>query len=182
MAYQDSARRRAPAPLDQAGLERLALRYVERFATTRAKLIAYLNRKLRERGWAEDHPAAPAMIADRFVALGYIDDGAYGAARARTLARKGLGARRVAQALHAAGVAPDLAGEILEETRDEDSALRAAFTFARRRRFGPFATATIGPAERERQLAAFLRAGHSATIARKVLKTLPEEVSNFIDG
>ncbi|KTW08260.1 RecX family transcriptional regulator, partial [Sphingomonas sanguinis] len=33
-------------------LERLALRYVERFATTEGKLVDYLTRKLRERGWA----------------------------------------------------------------------------------------------------------------------------------
>lgn len=38
-------------PLDPARLERLALRYVERFATTRVKLTRYLERKVRERGW-----------------------------------------------------------------------------------------------------------------------------------
>ena len=45
--------RRVLQPLDEQGLNGLALRYVERFATTRAKLRAYLDRKLRERGWAE---------------------------------------------------------------------------------------------------------------------------------
>jgi regulatory protein len=38
------APRRIPGPLDSAALDRLALRYVERFATTRAKLAAYLAR------------------------------------------------------------------------------------------------------------------------------------------
>ena len=42
--------RRPLPPLDQPALERAALRYVERYATTRAKLVAYLTRKLRERG------------------------------------------------------------------------------------------------------------------------------------
>ena len=42
--------RRPLPPLDQPALERAALRYVERYATTRAKLVAYLHRKLRERG------------------------------------------------------------------------------------------------------------------------------------
>jgi regulatory protein len=43
--------RRALPPLDQAALQELALRYVGKYATTRAKLRAYLGRKLRERGW-----------------------------------------------------------------------------------------------------------------------------------
>ena len=32
-------------------MQDLALRYVGKYATTRAKLAAYLARKLRERGW-----------------------------------------------------------------------------------------------------------------------------------
>ena len=46
-----SRERRQPPPLDAAALERLALRYVERFATTRGRLTDYLTRKIRERGW-----------------------------------------------------------------------------------------------------------------------------------
>ena len=41
---------RLARPLDAAALDRLALRYVERFATTRGKLADYLRRKMRERG------------------------------------------------------------------------------------------------------------------------------------
>ena len=44
--------RRTLPPLDAAALERLALRYVERFATTRGKLTDYLRRKIREIGRA----------------------------------------------------------------------------------------------------------------------------------
>ena len=42
---------RIAPPLDEAGLNELALAYVARYATSRAKLLAYLARKLRERGW-----------------------------------------------------------------------------------------------------------------------------------
>ena len=58
--------RASPKPLDAAALERLALRYVERFATTRGKLTAYLTRKIRERGWTGE-AADPAALAE-FVA------------------------------------------------------------------------------------------------------------------
>ena len=58
-----------PRPLDAAALDQLALRYVERFATTRGKLADYLRRKVRERGW-QGAPVDPASVAERMAALG----------------------------------------------------------------------------------------------------------------
>src|SRR5438045_1268611 len=95
--------RRPPPPLDRSSLERLALRYVERFATTRARLVSYLVRKIRERGWEGD-AADPAALADKLAGLGYIDDRAFGEARARAMARRGLGKRRVACVFHQVGI------------------------------------------------------------------------------
>ena len=42
----------APPPLDAEKLQNLALAYVGKFATSRAKLIDYLRRKLPRGGWA----------------------------------------------------------------------------------------------------------------------------------
>ena len=50
--------KRPRPPLDPEGLERLGLFYAGRYATTRAKLAAYLRRKLRERGWSGPGEAA----------------------------------------------------------------------------------------------------------------------------
>lgn len=169
------------APLDQAALERLALRYVERFATSRGRLLDYLARKLRERGWAGEEPADPTAIADRFVALGYVDDAAFGAARARALTRRGLGARRVARALDAAGIAADVRAPLVAAAADEEQALATALAFAKRRRFGPFGAQTSDPATRARQFAALLRAGHAPDISAKILKMNVDDVSNFLD-
>ena len=83
-----SAERRPPKPLDPALLERLALRYVERFATTEGKLIDYLRRKLRERGWAGEGMPDPEGLAAKMVSLRYIDDRAYAEAKAASLARR----------------------------------------------------------------------------------------------
>ena len=85
---------RPPPPLDARALEQLALRYVERFATTRGKLAHYLARKIRERGW-DGPPADPQAIAERMAGYGYVDDRAYAEAKARALTRRGYGARRV---------------------------------------------------------------------------------------
>lgn len=181
MAARPPRAARRPDPLDEAALERLALRYVERFATSRAKLLDYLARKLRERGWAGTTSADPEAIADRFVARGYIDDAAYGAARARALNRRGLGVRRVAQALGAAGIDRALSAQITTEFAEEGQAFATALAFAKRRRFGPFgAEMAQGPA-RQRQFAAMLRAGHAPDLIAKILKLRPDEVSRIID-
>ena len=169
-------RRKPPrtlAPLDAAALERLALRYVERFATTRGKLTDYLRRKIRERGWegAPDDPGAdPAGTAERMAALGYIDDRAWAEARAGALGRRGLGARRVTGALMAAGVgeadraavAPDVAAQAVD----------AALKFARRKRLGPWGAGEQDRAGRDKALGAMLRAGHPIDLSRRIL-TLP---------
>lgn len=164
--------RRPVPPLDRSGLERLALRYVERFATTRGRLTDYLRRKIRERGW-EGEVVDPADIAERFADLGYIDDRAYGEAKANAMARRGLGARRVAGALHQAGVtgedAEAIAPGIQERTLD------AALAFARRKRIGPFAAAQADRPAREKQMAAMLRAGHAPTLARRIVNMTPGE-------
>ena len=75
MAMQTS--RKPRPPLTAAQLEEMALNYVGRFATSRSKLISYLGRKLRERGW--EGASAPPIeeLADRFVRLGYVDDRAF---------------------------------------------------------------------------------------------------------
>jgi len=164
--------RRPIPPLDHPALERLALRYVERFATTRGRLIDYLKRKVRERGW-EGEAADPAAIAERFAELGYIDDRAYGEAKASAMARRGLGARRVAGALHQAGVTGDDADAIAPAVADR--AVEAALTFARRRRIGPFAADVADRVLREKQMAAMLRAGHRPTLARRIVDMAPGE-------
>lgn len=159
-------RKRAPRPLDAPRLEELALAYVARFAVTRAKLEAYLQRKLRERGWDGEAAPDPAGLADRFVALGYVDDAAWARMKSGSLMRRGLGQRRVGQALAAAGVA----GDIREDLRPSPAEGReAALLLARRRRFGPFGASLPDRPVREKQLAAMLRAGHPLDSARELV-------------
>lgn len=166
--------RRKPSslrPLDATRLSEMALAYVARFATSRAKLLAYLERKLRERGLAEGVEVDIVAIADRLVALGYVDDTAFAGMKARSLLSRGYGNRRVDAALRAAGIdAPTRA----DARADADAAWAAAIAFARRRRFGPFADAQLTDRRlQERQFAAMLRAGHDARWARCLLQLAP---------
>jgi regulatory protein len=164
----NSRRQRRARPLDRARLEELALAYVARFATSEAKLAAYLGRKLRERGWAEGEGGPPDMAAltRRYAELGYVDDEAYAAAKSGGLLRRGYGPRRIVQALQMAGIGEN---ERLAALPSEDNARRAALVMARKRRFGPFGGERPDPARRERQIAAMLRAGHALDNAREIV-------------
>ncbi|MBY9063273.1 RecX family transcriptional regulator [Sphingomonas yunnanensis] len=165
-----STTRRRPPPLDQAGLERLALRYVERFATTRGKLSAYLTRKIRERGW-EGEPADPDGVAERMAALGYVDDRGFAEQKGAALGRRGYGARRVAETLRAAGLDAADAAPVLAQA--QEGALESALRLARRKRIGPFAETPADAAQRARQLGQLLRAGHAPPLARRIVEARP---------
>lgn len=163
--------------LDPERLERLALRYVERYATTRAKLRSYLTRKLRERGWECDAQPDLEALADRLSRLGYVDDRAFAAMKSDALSRRGYGPRRVVMALRHAGIAD----EQLPDAGEEE-AWEAALRFARRRKIGPFAADRPDRPGREKALAAMLRAGHALAVARRLVDAEPGMVPERDNG
>lgn len=164
---QDRERPRRRRPLDKESLRTLALAYVGRYATTQARLSAYLVRKLRERGWSgEDEPLVVQLVAD-FVRLGYVDDDQFARNRAGALLRRGFGPIRVDAALRHAGIAADLAADQASIGTEEEMA--AAIAFARRKRIGPFCQTEMTARTRERGLASLARAGHRYEIARAVM-------------
>ncbi|MES2755266.1 MAG: RecX family transcriptional regulator [Pseudomonadota bacterium] len=158
-------------PLEPAALERLALRYVERFATTRAKLVRYLGDKVRARGWADGPAPEAAALAEKLAALGYIDDRAFAAARAGVMTRRGLGARRVRGALRQAGVEEDDAASV--EPALDAGKVDAALAFARRKRIGPYAAVPADRMLREKQIGAMIRGGHPFALARIIADLAP---------
>lgn len=160
--------RTPPPPLDGPGLEALALTYVARFATSKGKLSDYLKRKVRERGWADGaEPADIAAIAARLAERGYVNDAGYAQAQGEGLRRRGYGARRIESALDHAGIAPALR---IAARGTETERRRAALAFARRKRIWPYsAMRPDQPAVRQKQMAAFLRAGHGLDHVRRVM-------------
>ncbi|NUR46183.1 MAG: regulatory protein RecX [Sphingomonas sp.] len=165
--------RRAPPPLDPEKLRELALRYVGKYATTRAKLCQYLARKLRERGWQGG--AAPDLekLADRFAELGLIDDAAFALAKARSLGARGYGKRRLTEQLRHAGVQEEDSAQASAHADNE--ALEAALKLARRRRIGPFSSETPDPSLRQKWIAAMVRAGHGFDISKAISAMSPGE-------
>lgn len=181
--------KRVKPPLTETKLRDLALHYAARFASTAARLEAYLMRKIRERGLAEDADGrtvdvdVPALVA-RLVDLGYVDDDAYARMRARDLGGRGYGARRVDETLRHAGV-----GEALRAVHapGEGAARKAAAVMARKRRIGPYgAQAEDGDplAQRkahEKAVAAMLRAGHQYDHVKVILAAASiEDVEEWV--
>ena len=163
--------RKPRPPLDEGKLNELALAYVARFATSRARLAAYLTRKLRERGWSgTSEPPIEALVA-KAAAFGFVDDAAFALSKARSLTARGYGERRVQQALHAAGI-EEMDGEAARGHASDD-AVEAALLFARRRRIGPFAAERTDLAAREKALAAMVRAGHGFRLAKAIVAMAP---------
>ena len=174
MAVRTARPRNECAEYDENTLEQAALSYAGRYATTRAKLAAYLRRKLRERGWSGPGEPSVEVLVERMAALGYVDDRAFATARAATLARRGFGERRVRAALRAAGIEDEDSREAREEARR--GAWQAALRFAERRRIGPFAETEPDQAGREKALGALLRAGHPPEHARRLAHARPGEI------
>ncbi len=164
--------RKPPRPLDPGRLQELAVAYVGRFATTRAKLATYLRRKIQEKGWDGASPPDIEALVERLAGLGYVDDAAFALSKARSLGARGYGERRVDMALRQAGVGERDGAPAKEEA--SGGALAAAVRYAQRRRLGPFALQLPDPKGRDRALAGMIRAGHGFDLARRLVELAPD--------
>ena len=175
MVERDATRsrfRRAPKPLDRSRINDLALAYVARFSTTAGKLRAYLERKVRERGFEGGSDPDIQSLVESFVEKGYVDDQSYGRNKADGLLARGYGPRRIEQALRAADIAEEARKRLAPAEGEKRSSI---LSLVRRRHFGPYMTDRKGSAEErhklyEKQLAAIVRAGHDFDHARRVLE------------
>jgi regulatory protein len=151
-------------------LERWALGYLARYASSAENLRRVLHRRVRRHApeSAQEVRAQIDAIVARYQESGLLDDAVYAASRVVSLHRRGDSLRAIRARLAAKGVAPEIAAEAVSELRDEaaDPDIAAACAFARRRRLGPFRR---DAADRQRELAAFARAGFSRRVAEAML-------------
>lgn len=167
-------------PATPGYLERVALRYLERYAGSvervRRVLARRVTRSVAELGTdPEEGLRAIDEVLAKLRRLGYLDDARFAGSRTRTLRKRGKSARAVRAALSAQGIAAAtidaaLAGEDVEVELD------AARAFVKRRRLGPHrASAEAREAEREKDLARLGRAGFSYAIALRALSSSSED-------
>ncbi|HUZ65954.1 MAG TPA: RecX family transcriptional regulator [Acetobacteraceae bacterium] len=188
------ARPTTPRMPDEASLHEAALAHLARYGTTEAGLIRVLERRVLRWARAQEgaDPAelaaqvaagrrAARAVAARLVAAGAVNDAAFAEARARRLARAGRSRRAVLAHLAARGVEDAAARQVVPE--DAEAEFAAALAFARRRRIGPFgAPSSMGddPARRQKEAAAFARAGFGETVARRAFAMEPEEAAALL--
>jgi regulatory protein len=171
----DDAQRPTPRPpgkVTAAYLERAALAYLERYASSAENLRRVLTRKVERRCRLRDEEPGPFMplvetTVRRTVESGLVDDRRYAEARAASLRRRGGSARLIRAKLAAKGVEREAAAAALADDTD-DAERVAAEALARRRRLGPYRTRDRA-AHRDRDMAALARAGFPYGLARSVI-------------
>lgn len=170
-----SRARRKPRKITPDSLGRIALHYLERYATSSENLRRVLIRRIRRSAEAhgtdpdEQMPHVDALIT-RYQQSGLLDDQAYARMRAESLHRRGSSGRMIRMKLAAKGVASDAIDDALESLNEmvANADLSGACNYARRRRIGPWRLRDRSD-YRDRDLASLARQGFGYDIARKVI-------------
>jgi regulatory protein len=151
-------------------IERWALDYLGRYASSSENLRRVLHRRIRRRlpQAAPKSAATIEALINRYREAGLLDDAAYAAGRVGSLNRRGDSVRAIRSRLAAKGVPGKAVDDAISDLRATvpNPDLTAACAFARRRRLGPFRRAA---ADHARELAAFARAGFSRRVAEALL-------------
>ena len=173
-------RKGAPRRVTAQYLDRAALAYLQRFASSAESLRRVLLRRVERSARAHETDPVEGRrwveeLIERYSRAGLLDDAAYAEAKAQSLRRRGDSARLIVAKLAAKGIDSELAADAIEkadggENADEGAELAAAFALAKRKRVGPFR-----PADRDRfrdrDLAALARAGFNYEVARTVVSS-----------
>ena len=169
-------RREKPRKATPDSLERAALHYLRRYASSSENLRRVLMRRVLRSAEAhgtdpEDGAAVTDALINRYQSSGLLDDANYARLRAESLHGRGASARLIRTRLMAKGVDAEDIDAALAALDDltMDTELAAACNYARRRRIGPWRRADR-EAHREGDLAALGRQGFGYETARKVIE------------
>lgn len=173
--------RRGPKPVTPELLEKAALHYVERYASTAENLRRVLMRRVERWAYKLGGDRASGRrwvdaLVERYVRSGLVDDRRYAEAAADSMRRRGASSRRIRQKLAQKGVDEDVAQAALEESGGAGDAadLAAAAKLARKRRLGPFGDPKQRRERRLKDMAVLARAGFSYDICRRVVDAKDE--------
>ena len=174
-----SGKRKPPRAVTLAYLERAALAYLERYASSKENLRRVIRRKIEKRCRLRGEAPAPFYpfvdeVVERCTRAGLLDDARYAEARVATLRRRGGSARTIEARLSAKGIGRETIATALhgrERDRDADEEA-AAHAFACRRKLGPYRSGERKPF-REKDTAALARAGFPVGIVRRVIEADP---------
>ena len=178
---------RQPRKISAKYLERAALHYLERYAASSQQLRQVMRRRiLKSSGFHGNTPDEGyellEKLIERLTAAGLLNDRAYAAGRARNRHNRGQSGKAIAAYLKSKGVGDADVAYALESLREENAQpdLRAALTYCRKRRAGPYRSPDEREAFLNKDLAALARQGFSYDLARKIVESDLEELESEI--
>lgn len=160
-------------------LERIALRYVTRYAATRAMLEKCLRRHMDKARRADEaaYPEGKAetwltAILDKHVAKGWVNDTSFSASLLRIGRGAGHSRQKIILKMKQKGVPAALIKDVFdsesEDNTPDEMDLSAAIVFAKKKKLGPY---RLKGHEPQKDMARLCRAGFSPGIARKALQS-----------
>ncbi|MEP7051288.1 MAG: RecX family transcriptional regulator [Pseudomonadota bacterium] len=163
-----------PPNVTRVALEGAALRYLERFDCSVAKLRKVLSDRVAKaaRAGVAEALLAPAhieAILERYQSSGLLNDERFAKDFAERQRDRGGSRRVIEQKLRARGIGAELVQELLPRSESAQTELEAAQAFARRRRLGPHRKPETREAYRRKDLMALARAGFDYDTASRVI-------------
>jgi regulatory protein len=171
---QEKPKQKRPPNVTRVGLEGAALRYLERFDCSVARLRKVLSERITRaaRAGVAEAEAAPAIVEElllRYQSSGLIDDQRFAQNFAARQRDRGMSGRMIEQKLRARGISSETVAELMPRNDSAQSELDAAQAFARRRRLGPHRKPETREAYRRKDLMAMARAGFNYDTASSVI-------------
>ncbi|HEX3775090.1 MAG TPA: RecX family transcriptional regulator [Polyangiaceae bacterium] len=162
-----------PPDVSRAGLDAAALRYLERFDCSSAKLLRVLTERLTKATRAGVDTSEARLVVgellERYQASGLIDDRRFAQNFAARQRDRGSSRRMIEQKLRLRGISGELTQQVLAQPELRESELEAARAFARRRRLGPHRKPELREANRRKDLMALARAGFDFDTAARAI-------------
>lgn len=165
------ANRRFRPPTEER-LIKAAVYYLERYASTEANLRKVLERKVFRACQALDlDPSEFCGMIEAVVGkcgrTGLVNDQTFAEMKVASLRRKGHSRKKIEAHLKAKGVSGHVLDKALADDVSDDQ--KAAISYAKRRRLGPFGDPAKRMDRRQRDMAAMCRAGFDYGMARSVI-------------
>ncbi|MEN3929778.1 regulatory protein RecX [Microvirga sp. W0021] len=171
MAPDKEKKKKVPKEVSQTYLERAAMDYLGKYASSTENLRRVLRRKVMRRcQLREEEPHSYYEMVDTVVAkvvrIGLIDDKIYTEAKVASLRRKGNSSRLIQAKLSAKGLNKDDIGQAVSESEIDE--IDAARRLVKRRRLGPYRLQNRREFQ-DKDIAVLARAGFSFSVAYNVI-------------
>lgn len=159
--------------LSEASLFNSALFYLRRYSATVAQLRRVLHRKAKRTAAKEGLTDMPVdtfveAVLLRLQLAGYLNDERVASSRAEALRRSGKSTKAIAFKLKQTGVDQKWVAQWVSAHASDEA--QAAWTWARKKRLGPFRSEDKRALFRQKDFAALVRAGFSFSLAKEVIE------------